>query len=184
MSKCARGKKQQATSPNHKLAHQVDIFVSMVSVVSMVMETLMDMWKVIACAANSSPGLCGEASVVKVWTRIRRNWIYSSQSGGFLPDVRVWVDGEASTSFCVTSEIYREFLVNSCKSGFYLCLWKLTRAFCGICRRCRWSLSFRVVVMHPFVIWLDSVCRVEAAASQVFEPAVKFQSSGSLLKLI
>lgn len=57
-------KKQQAASPNHKLAHQMDIFVSMVSVVSMVMETLMDMWKVIACAANSSPGLCGEASVV------------------------------------------------------------------------------------------------------------------------
>lgn len=66
VSKCAREKKikQQATSPNHKLAHQIDIFVSMVSVVSMVMETLMDMWKVITCAANSSPGLCGEAFVV------------------------------------------------------------------------------------------------------------------------
>lgn len=50
-------KKQHAKSPNHKLAHQTDIFVSMVSVVSMVMKALMDMWKVIACAANSSRGL-------------------------------------------------------------------------------------------------------------------------------
>lgn len=57
------GKKKNASN-NHKLAYQIDIFVSMVSVVSMVMETLMDMWKVIACAANSRPGLCGEASVV------------------------------------------------------------------------------------------------------------------------